>query len=91
MTTKHSSVAKLRKQAEQVARTLKEIESTGFSKHDVGGKIAAARLRPGVKFGIAMDDKILSVGILWSTVREMSEHAIAEWVLKYMREQQNAS
>lgn len=91
MTTKNSPVAKLRRQAEQIARTLKEIESTGFSKYDVGGKIASARLRDSVKFAVAMDDKVLSIGILWSTVRGMSEHAIAEWVLKYMREQQNAS
>lgn len=49
------------------------------------GKLAAARQRDIVKFVVAMDDKVLSVEMPWSRIKETSEAGIAEFILQQMR------
>ena len=52
------------------------------------GSIADARKNSdGVKFGIIMDDKFISAEMTWAQIRESSEVAITEWILRYMRDQ----
>lgn len=87
MTTSQSPISAIRKQADQIARSLKAIERGEFVVEDVGGKLAASRQRESVVFGIFMDDKILKVELSWQTIRDMSEHAISEHIVHYMRGQ----
>ena len=86
MTTKHSPLSKLKKQADFIAQVLKAAERG--EKLDVmfAEKLLAARDKPNVKFSVAMDDKFLVIDMAWSSIRETSETALAQYVLKQMRE-----
>jgi|GEM_PF-1126740 hypothetical protein len=86
MTTARSPLRVLRQQANHIAELLKRAERGEKIADDMGGKIAAARSRPKVKFAVAMDDKVLIIDMSWATIREMSEHGISEYLLKQMRE-----
>lgn len=79
MTTKDSPPAKLKAQAYQMARTLKARER--------GDQDIAARMSPSIKFAVAMDDKIIKIEMAWTQIAETSEAAIAEYILRYMREE----
>jgi len=76
----------LKAQADNIAKTIKAIERGENPVEDRGGKLAAARNRDSVKFGVVMDDKVLTIDMLWATIRETSEVGIAEYILKHMRE-----
>jgi hypothetical protein len=54
------------------------------------GKLAAARDKDSVKFAVVMDDKIISIDMLWATISTTSEHGIAEYILKHMRDARDA-
>lgn len=91
MTTSHSPLRALKAVSDNIAKLLKQVERGENPAADVGGKIAAARKTDRVKFGVVMDDKVLIVEMTWAKVREMSEVSTSEWILKYMREQRDAS
>lgn len=74
MTTKDTPVARLRAQAEKIARTLRTAERAGGN-----GKTD-------VVFGVAMDDKFLKVTMTWAQVRETSVEALAEYIVGLMQE-----
>ncbi|WP_439399115.1 hypothetical protein ACRQ5Q_17065 [Bradyrhizobium sp. PMVTL-01] len=85
MTTSQSPLRVLKAQADNIARIVKAVERGENPLDDRGGKIAAARNRDTVKFGVVMDDKLIMIDMAWATIREMSEVGIAEYILKYMR------
>lgn len=70
MTTASSPESVLRKQSDHIAAQLK-------------------RMRPDAKktlaVGVAMDDKLIKIEILWSTVAEYSERELSDYVLGLMR------
>jgi hypothetical protein len=90
MTTAHSPLRVLKAQAETMAAKLKAFERGEVPANDPGGKVAAARLKDAIKFVFAMDDKLLSIEMPWTKIRESSEHGIAEYILKHMREARDA-
>lgn len=86
MTTSRSPRHVLKAQADKIAKTVKAISRGENPVEDRGGKLAAARNRDHVKFGVVMDDKVLMIELSWATIRETSEVGIAEYILKQMRE-----
>lgn len=86
MTTAKSPLRVLKAQADKIAKTVKAVERGENPIEDRGGKIAAARDKPGIKFGVVMDDKVITVEMTWATIRETSEVGMAEYILKQMRE-----
>ena len=48
-------------------------------------KIEAARGKESIKFGVVMDDKIVTIDMPWTTLRATSEVGLAEYILKQMR------
>lgn len=91
MTTSKSPLRVLKAQADTIAKTVKAVERGENPMEDRGGKIAASRTRDSVKFGVVMDDKILTIEMTWATIRETSEAGISEYVLKQMREQRDVA
>jgi len=91
MTTAQSPLRVLKAQSDKIAKTIKAIERGENPVEDVGGKLAAARHRDSVKFGVVMDDKVLTITMFWVTIRETSEVGIGEYILKHMRESREAA
>lgn len=86
MTTKHSPLSALKAQADKIAETLKAAERGEKIDVRFAEKIDAARDRESFKFGIVMDDKIITIEMPWATIRSTSEIGIAEYIIKQMRE-----
>lgn len=85
MTTSHSPLRMLKAQSDQIARTIKAAERGEPIAPEFARKLAEARLRDSFVLGVLMDDKVLKITIPWATVRETSEVALSEYVLKQMR------
>jgi hypothetical protein len=83
MTTKHSPLRRLKAQADTIAAKLKAGERGEVAFKD------GARGKDMVKVGVVMDDKILTIEFAWATIRETSEAALSEFILKHMREQRD--
>lgn len=90
MTTSRSPLRRLKAQADEIAARLKALERGEMNAPDLAGKVAAARTRESITFGVVMDDKVLKVDMPWATIRAMSEAGISEYILKYMRDARNA-
>lgn len=90
MTTAHSPLRVLKAQADNIAKIVKAVERGENPVEDRGGKIAAARNRESVKFGVLMDDKVITIDMPWATIRATSEAGISEYVLRHMREARDA-
>lgn len=86
MTTANSPLHRLKAQADNIATALKAAERGDKIAHDPGGKIAAARVKESVTFGVVMDDKILKIEMTWVTIRDTTEAGIAEFIVAQMRE-----
>jgi hypothetical protein len=87
MSTALSPLRVLKRQADRIAATLKQIERGEVS----DAKIEAARAKSFIKFGVAMDDKFISVEMPWDTIRENSEGSLSDDVLKRMLEKRGAA
>jgi len=85
MTTSHSPLRVLKAQADMIAKTIKAVERGENPIEDRGGKIAAARHKPGFKVGVVMDDKVITIDMAWAMIRANSEVGLAEYILKLMR------
>lgn len=85
MTTSKSPLRKLKAQADNIAKIMKAIERGEKVAADPAGKIAAALARGLVKFGIVMDDKVITLEMPTTLIRASSEAAISEWIVNYMR------
>lgn len=90
MTTKNSPLRVLKAQADSIAKTVKAVERGENPIEDRGGKIAASRARGNFKFGVVMDDKVVTIDMTWATVAATSEVGLAEYILKQMRETRDA-
>ena len=90
MTTKHSPLRILKAQAEKIAAMLKAAERGEKIDVRFAEKIAAARDKNSFKIGIVMDDKIITIGMPWETIRGTSEIGLAEYIIKQMRESDDA-
>lgn len=82
MTTSQSPLRVLKAQADKIAKSVKAISRGENPVEDRGGKLAAARNRDSVKFGVVMDDKVIMIDMPWQMIRETSEVAIAGYILK---------
>lgn len=82
MTTKSSPIRVLKTQAERIAKALKNPATP---------QMTAARLKPIFKTGIVMDDKVITVEMSWDLVDSTTEPALAEYILKLMREATDVS
>lgn len=91
MTTARSPLRVLKGQADHIAKLVKAISRGESPTEDRGGKLAAARNKDSIKFGVVMDDKVLTIDMTWVTIRETSEVGISEYILKAMREARDAS
>lgn len=91
MTTAQSPLRALKAQSDNIARILKAIERGENPTEDRGGKLAAARNRDAVKFGVVMDDKLIMIDMPWATIRGFGEVALSEYILKQMRESRDDS
>jgi hypothetical protein len=82
----HSPLSALKRQADRIALLLKAAER-GEAIH--GGQLAVkikdARAKPNLKVGIFMDDKLITIDMPWSTIRNTSEVGLAAYILKQMR------
>lgn len=90
MSTAQSPRRVLKAQADKIAGSLKAAESGKSIANDPSGKIAAARSRPTVTFGVVMDDKVLKIEMAWTTIHHTTEAGIAEYILGQMQEARNA-
>lgn len=83
MTTSNSPLPKLKAQAESIARLLKAMERGEAI--DPYGKMKEARAtRDHTVFLLAMDDKALKIEMTWVSIRDRSEAAIAEEIVRLM-------
>lgn len=90
MTTKHSPLSALKAQADKIAVTLKAAERGEKIDVRFAEKIDAAREKESFKVGIIMDDKVISIEMLWTTIRATSESGLSEYIVRQMREARDA-
>ena len=83
MTTSQSPLGVLKAQADNIAKMMKQAERGELP--DPTGEIAKARARPEFKTAVIQDDKIVTIEMTWSQIRETSEVALAAMILKLMR------
>lgn len=72
MTTRHSPLSALKKQADTIAASLKAAARKGHTE-------------PSVRFAVVMDDQTISIEMPWATICETDEAGIAEFILREMR------
>lgn len=80
MTTKHSPLRQLKAQADSIAQKIKAAERGELTLKD------GAEKKDAIKFGVVMDDKILTIEMPRDLIRTSSEAGISEYILKQMRE-----
>lgn len=85
MTTSHSPLRALKAQADKIAAMLKAVDRGEKIDLRFAEKIEAARGKESIKFGVVMDDKVVTVDMPWATLRETSEVGLAEYILEQMR------
>lgn len=73
MTNSHSPLRALKAQADKIAAMLKAVDRGEKVDVRFAEKIEAARDKESIKFGVVMDDKIVTVDMPWATLRETSE------------------
>lgn len=86
MTTKHSPLSALKAQADKMAAIIKAAERGEKIDVRFAEKIDAARAKPSFKFGVVMDDKIITIDMPWATIRATSEAGLSEYIVRQMRE-----
>lgn len=89
MSTKHSSLAILRGQADAIASVLKKAERREPIPAMFAKKIAEARDKSHVEMAVVMDDKIIKLTISWLAIAETSEHALSSLILREIQETRN--
>ena len=85
MTTSHSPLRVLKAQADKIAAMLKAVDRGEKIDVRLAEKIEAACGKENIKFGVVMDDKVVTVDMPWAILRETSEVGLAEYILKQMR------
>ncbi len=90
MTTKHSTLRALKAQSDKIAAVIKAASRGEVADVRFADKIRDALTKDSFKTGIVMDDKVITIEMPWSMIRETSEEGISEYVLKQMRETREA-
>lgn len=90
MTTKHSPLNVLKKQADKCAAMIKAFERGEQIPAEFRERIEASRHRESFKFGIIMDDQTIIIDAPWATIRATGEVGLAEYILKQMRGSRDA-
>lgn len=84
MSTSKSPTQLLRKQANEIANTLKRAER-GEKIHGMfQAKIDAARKTDVFKVGVMMDDKIITLTLPWAMINELPEAKLSDFILAQM-------
>ena len=87
MTTRSSPITALKAQAEKIATMLKIAQRGGRVDATFAEKISAARRdKDHIKFGVVMDDKIITVEMPWTVIDATEERALAKYILDLMQE-----
>jgi hypothetical protein len=81
--TSRSPLSALKAQSDKIAKILKAASRGEVV--DPSGKIGASIEAGVVKFAVVMDDKVVQVEVTWDKIRETSEVALSEYILKLMR------
>ena len=76
MTTSQSPTNVLKKQAERIAKLLKQ---------GVRGELPNFQKKDPIKFGVIMDDKVFTIEIGWQKVCDSTEYALTEMILREMK------
>lgn len=87
MTTKDSPRGKLKAQADNIAKTLKGFIRGKIPPGPFTDKLRESLDKPGIKFAVVMDDKVLKMEMPWSVIRETDERGISEWIVSQMSEE----
>lgn len=87
MTTKNSPRSALKIQADRMAKVLKGFLAGTIPDGPFVQKLKDALDKPSIKFGIVMDDKVLTIEMPWSVIRETGEREISEWIISKMAEE----
>lgn len=90
MTTRQSSIKRLKAQADSMARILVAAERGEKIDTPFAEKIIAARQGPSVIFAVAMDDKIIKLELAWDMIRDSGRAGVADYILDLMREKRRA-
>lgn len=80
MSTGNSPLRVLKMQADKMAKNIKAIERGEVVVKDPDGTNMLAN--DTVKFGIVMDDRVITMEISWKKIRETSEVSLAAYILK---------
>jgi hypothetical protein len=91
VTTRHSPIKTLKAQADKIAGMLKAAERGEKINSTFAEKIAAARGKPGLKFGIVMDDKVITIDMPWLTISSTTEAGLSEYIVNQMRESRDVA
>lgn len=86
MTTSRSPLRKIKEQADKIAAMLKAAERGDPPTSDAMAKMGAARKKESLKIAVVMDDKLLTIELLWTTIASSTEGGISEFLIKKMRE-----
>jgi len=89
MTTKHSPLSELKRQADMIARITKAAERGEVLDVKWADRIAEARKKEAFVAAVVMDDKILKITLPWTVIRETSEVALSAYIMGRMREERN--
>lgn len=77
MTNASSPPHVLRAQARKIAVTLKGAQD--------GSPDSTIKLADTVKFGVVMDDKVITIEMAWTSIRDFTIEGLTEYVLKQMQ------
>lgn len=86
MTTKNSPLSAIKAQADTIAKMLKAAERGEKIDIRFSEKLDAARAKDSFKIGIVMDDKVITIDMPWTMIRDTSEVGLSEYMVKQMRE-----
>lgn len=88
MSTKDTPESKLRRQAAFMARNLKAMAIAPLT--HLSSNVREARGRDVFTTGIVMDDKFIKIEMPWTNIRESTELALTEYIVKLMREERES-
>lgn len=87
MSTSKSPISVLRRQASITAAHIKRLErGEAVPAMDPAGKIAASKDKGVLKFAVVMGDKTVLFEMSWFTIKELTEHQLAQMILANMTE-----
>ena len=86
MTTRSSPIQALKAQAVKMAAMLKKAERGEPIDVRFAEKIATARQTDALKVGVVMDDKIITLELPWTVIRETSEAELVAYIVDLMQE-----